>query len=124
MNSKYQSGATMWGWLSIFMMVGFIGMMAFQVVPIYAEHRTVRSVLQGVVNEDDFKLMAKSKILSTISSRLRINNVRSIDYDSFKVKNDKVDGRYIKIEYEVKVHIMSNLFALAEFNEEIREEQD
>ncbi len=120
MNRKYQNGATMWGWLSIIMMVGFLAMLAFKVVPIYAEHRIIRAALQDVVDNREFVNMSNKSIMRTIQSRMTINNVRTISAKSFKAKRDRTGDKYILIQYDVKVPIMSNISALVEFNEEVR----
>ncbi len=120
MNRKYQNGATMWSWLTIMMMVGFLGMLAFKVVPIYAEHRIVRSALQDVVDSREFVNMSNKSIMRSIQSRMTINNVRTISAKSFKAMRDRTGDKYILVQYDVKVPIMSNISALVEFNEEIR----
>lgn len=122
MNRKYQNGATMWGWLSIIMMIGFLGMLAFKVVPIYAEHQTVRAALQDVVDSREFSNMSNKSIMRTIQSRLMINNIRSINSKSFKAMRDRTGDKYILVQYVVKVPIMSNLSAVVDFNEEIRKQ--
>lgn len=122
MNRKYQNGATMWGWLSIIMMVGFLGMLAFKVVPIYAEHQTVRAALQDVVDSREFVNMSNKSIMRSIQSRMTINNIRTISAKSFKAMRDRTGDKYIQVQYEVKVPIMSNLSAVVDFNEEIRKQ--
>jgi len=122
MNRKYQNGATMWGWLSIVFMVGFLGMLAFKVVPIYAEHQTVRAALQDVVDSREFANMSNKSIMRTIQSRMTINNIRTISSKSFKAVRDRTGDKYILVQYEVKAPIMSNISALVEFNEEIRKQ--
>jgi Tfp pilus assembly major pilin PilA len=123
MNYKYQEGATMWGWMSVVGMIGFIAMLAFKVVPIYVEHRIVRSALQDVVDSREFSNMTNKSIVRAIQSRLTINNVRSIKHDSFKAARDRTGEKYILVSYEQKVSIMSNLSAIVEFDEEIRKSQ-
>ena len=120
MNRKYQSGATMWGWLSIIMMVGFLGMLAFKVAPIYVEHRVVRAALQDVVDSREFVNMSNKSVMRAIQSRMAINNVRTISAKSFKAMRDRTGDKYILVLYDVKVPIMSNISAVVEFNEEIR----
>ncbi len=120
MNRKYQNGATMWSWLTIMVMVGFLGMLAFKVVPIYFEHRVVRAALQDVVDSREFVNMSNKSILRSIQSRMTINNVRTIDAKSFTAKRDRTGDKFILVKYDVKVPIMSNLSAVVEFNEEIR----
>jgi len=120
MNFKNQNGATMWGWLGIVFMVGFNAMLAFNVVPIYVEHQTIRSAIQDVVDSREFSTMSNSKVIINLRGRLRINNVRGIDSKAFKVSQDRTGDKYILINYSQKVSIMSNLSAVVDFNEEVR----
>ena len=123
MNKQFsnQNGATMWGWLAILIMIGFITMLAFKVVPIYFEHRIVKSMVQEIVDSREFENMSNRQIMSTLSKRMTINNVRSITRDVFIPSRDRTGEKFIKIEYSQKVNIMGTLSAIAEFNEEIRE---
>ncbi len=120
MNIKRQNGATMWGWLAVIGMVGFIAMQAFKVVPIYFEHRIIRAALQDLVDSREFENMSNKTINSTLQSRLSINNVRGIDTKAFKAMRDRSGEKYILVQYEQRASIISNLSAIVEFNEEIR----
>ncbi len=122
MNRKYQNGATMWGWLTIMFMAGFLAMLAFKVVPIYFEHRIVRAALQDIVDGREFVNMSNKSILRSIQSRMTINNVRTISPKAFKAMRDRTGDKYILVKYDVKVSIMSNLSAVVEFNEEVRKQ--
>lgn len=120
MNIKRQNGATMWGWLAVIGMVGFIAMQAFKVVPIYFEHRIIRAALQDLVDSREFENMSTKTVNSTLQSRLSINNVRGIDTKAFKTMRDRSGEKYILVQYEQRASIISNLSAIVEFNEEIR----
>ena len=102
-------------------MVGFLAMLTFKVVPIYYEHRIVKSIAQEIVDSREFENMSNRQIMSTISNRLTINNVREISREAFKPGRDRTGEKFIKIEYSQKVNVMGTLSAIAEFNEEIRE---
>lgn len=116
-----QKGTTMWGWLSLFIMVGFLAMLAFKVIPIYYEHSVVKSIAQELVESREFENMSNRQIMSAIGNRLTINNVREINKENFKPARDRTGEKFIRIEYARKVNIMGTLSAIAEFNEEIRE---
>lgn len=120
MNINRQNGATMWGWLAVIGMVGFISMQAFKVVPIYFEHRIIRAALQDLVDSREFENMSNKTVNSTLQSRLSINNVRGIDPKAFKSMRDRSGEKYILVQYEQRASIFSNLSAIVEFNEEIR----
>ncbi len=116
-----QNGATMWGWLSLIIMVGFLVMLAFKVVPIYFEHRILKSIAQELVNSREFENMSNRQLMKTLGNRLIINNIREISRDAFKPSRDRTGEKFIKIEYSQKVNIMGSLSAIADFKEEIRE---
>lgn len=120
MNSKRQNGATMWGWLAVILMIGFISMQAFAVVPIYFEHKVIRAAIQDIVDESEFAQMSTRTLLATINSRLVINNVRGFDKNAFKPMRDRTGEKYILIKYEQRASIVSNISAVVEFSEEIR----
>jgi len=109
----------MWGWLAVITMVGFITMLAFKIVPVYFDHRLVRSALQDVVDSSDFSNMSNKSIARTVQNRLTINNIRDIDGKAFQTKQDKMGRKYILIKYDRKVPVISNVSAIVEFNEEI-----
>jgi len=119
-NTKHQNGATMWGWLAVITMVGFITMLAFKIVPVYFDHRLVRSALQDVVDSSDFNNMPNKSIARAVQNRLTINNIRDIDGKAFQTKQDRTGSKYILIKYDRKVPIISNVSAIVEFNEEVR----
>ncbi len=116
-----QKGATMWGWLSLFIMVGFLAMLTFKVTPIYFDHRIIKSIAQELVDSREFENMSNRQIVSALGSRLTINNVRDIDKSIFKPSRDRTGEKFIKIFYSQKVNIMGTLSAVADFDEEIRE---
>lgn len=121
MKMRQQNGATMWGWLAVITMVGFLAMQAFKVVPIYFEHRIIRAALQDIVNGREFKNMSNKTVRATIQTRLSINNVRGVDANSFKMMRDRTGEKYILVQYQQKSSIISNLSVVVEFDEEIRE---
>ncbi len=117
-----QSGATMWTMLFMVFVLVFLGMIAFKLIPIYMEHSVIRSSMQHIVNEADFKSMTTQQIYSKVQKRLNIDNVRGFDRDAFKVERKKGGEKYISIQYEKKENIISNVFVVVEFNEEVTRE--
>lgn len=120
MNYKRQNGATMWGWLAVIGMVGFLAMQVFKVAPIYFEHRVIRAALQDLVDTSEFENMSSQQFNTTLRNRLSINNVRGIDPKAFRSMRDRSGQKFILIQYEQRASIVSNLYAVVEFNEEIR----
>lgn len=121
MMKKFQRGATMWSTLSITLMIGFIAYLGFIVGDIFLDYRFIKSSMQDVVDQGDFKTLTNTQVLTSINKRLTLNNIRGLDKDVIALKKDnKTDEKYIKILYAAKANIASNVYILVEFDEEIR----
>ena len=117
---KTQKGATMWSTLAILFMVGFLGLIAFKLIPIYMDHGIIRKSMQEIVNQQNFRNMTSKQILSAMQKRMIIDNIDGFDKDTFKVSRDKSGDKFITINYGKKVPIAGNVSAFVEFNEEVR----
>jgi len=117
---KYQRGATMWTTLTVGLMAGFIVYLTFILGDIYLNFRIIRSSMQEIVNQPNFKEMTTRAILSAMEKRMMIDNIRDFKKDTFSVKKMKSGEKYIVIKYDSKAHVASNIYVLVEFNEEVR----
>ncbi|MET1254754.1 DUF4845 domain-containing protein [Aliikangiella maris] len=116
-----QHGATMWTMLFNIFVIGFLAFMAIKLLPEYMEFGTIRSSMQEVVNQHNFREMTSKQILTAMSKRLQVDSVRGFSKDSFSVAQDKkTSEKYILINYEKKIPLFSNISVLLEFNEEVR----
>ncbi|WP_444994659.1 DUF4845 domain-containing protein [Aliikangiella sp. IMCC44359] len=122
-NSRRQKGATMWMTLFYILTLGFFGLLAFNLVPIYIEYSNIRASMQEIVNQNNFREMSQKQILSAMSKRMMIDSIRDFKKESFQVARDKSGEKYIIITYSKKAHVAGNVSALVEFNEEIRAEK-
>ncbi len=121
MKSYYQKGATMWTTLTVVLMVGFIAYLAFKLVDIYIDHSIIRGSMQEIANQREFQKMTSKQILTSMSKRMTIDNIRGFDKSAFTVTRDKRSKeKYIIIKYSKKVHIAANVSAVVDFDEEIR----
>ena len=120
MKSSFQRGATMWTTLTVVLMAGFIAYLAFQLSQVYLDHSIVRGSMQEIVNQREFQQMTPKQILSSMSKRMTIDNIRGFDKDAFTVAREKSGEKYIVINYSKKVHIAGNVSAVVDFQEEIR----
>ncbi|TQV86676.1 DUF4845 domain-containing protein [Aliikangiella coralliicola] len=117
---KQQQGATMWSTLSIGLMIGFIALIAFKLVPVYIDHGIIRGSMQELVNQRDFRQMTAKQILLSMEKRMMVDNIRGFGKDAFTVSREKSGEKFIIIEYSAKVPIAGNVSASVDFKEEIR----
>lgn len=124
MSYSKQRGATMWTTITVALMVGFLAMIAFKLYTPYYDHYIIKSTVQKLVNEREFSSMSARQAISSLNSRMTINNIRNLSKDAFKFKKTKSGERFIIINYSQKVPVIGNVSALVEFNEEIRKKKD
>ena len=120
MKSFYQRGATMWTTLTVVLMAGFIAYLVFKLAEVYLDHSIIRGSMQEIVNQREFQQMTPKQILSSMSKRMTIDNIRGFDKEAFTVAREKSGEKYIVIKYSKKVHIAGNVSAVVDFEEEVR----
>jgi hypothetical protein len=105
---RKQRGMTMISWLVVLAFLGFQGMVAMKVAPVYFSDASIKSVLKGM--EKDTELVGKSPktLRDTLFKRLKINNIYALTKDNIKLK--KTRSYYLMIiEYEPRGNIAGTL---------------
>ncbi len=107
--------------------LGMIGVMAwlavgalvltvvFKLGPEYMEYLTVKSAMNAVSEDTELKGKGRAEIMSKLSSRLEINNVRGLPPQTFSVEQ-KDSAWKLVADYEVRVHLFFNIDAVLSFN--------
>jgi hypothetical protein len=96
---KKQKGLTLISWLAIIAVILFNAIIAMNVVPVYLNDHSVKSLMQSLESDSDVRGATPKKIKEIITKRLRINNIYSIKKDHITIKKYKNDY-VITIEYE------------------------
>jgi hypothetical protein len=111
-----QRGAGLLQWLVIILVVVFIGLFAFRVVPLYVENKYVESGLKAL-DDGGVRLvdMNDQDIRKRMANFYLINNVRS----EGPTKNINIvresDRVVVMIDYEARVRLFWNLDVVARF---------
>jgi hypothetical protein len=116
---KKQKGLTLISWLAIIAVVLFNAIIAMNVVPVYLNDHSVKSMMEGLETDSSVRGATPKKIKDTITKRLRVNNVYSVTKDNIdikKIKNDYV----ITIEYEPRGKLVGSLDYIVTFKHEAR----
>lgn len=105
---------------SIMLMVAlaaFFLTLLFKMGPAYFQFWTVRSTMNGLLEDPQLGKQGPRAILSSIDKRLYINEVRTVPNDSFSVKGTK-DGKSwdVTVHYVVQQHIGANVDVLMTFD--------
>jgi hypothetical protein len=113
-----QKGLTFISWLVILIVAGFLIYVGMRITPVYLDHFAVKAVLESVKKDQLSARKSKREILSMITKRLDINNIRHVTREHIKIKRSGKET-IIKIAYEERRPIVYNLSLVMTFDETI-----
>jgi len=115
-----QKGMTMIGWIFMIAIIGFNGLVAINVAPVYFTDTSIESLWKNL--ETDKNLVGgktKRHIRKAVAKRLRVNNVYDIKKDDITIKREK-NFYVVSIEYEPRGKIVGSLDYIMTFRHEAR----
>lgn len=116
---RKQKGLTLISWLIIIAFVGFNGVLALNVVPVYINDSSVKSIMTTLELDSGVRGMNSKKLKETVLKRLRINNIYDITRDNISVKKGR-NVYVVTIEYEPRGRLVGNLDYIVSFKHEAR----
>ena len=114
---KKQKGLTLISWLAIIGLLLFNAIIAMNVIPVYINDHSVKSLMENLENDASLRGATPKKIKDTIAKRLRVNNVYSISKDDVKLLKSK-KGYVVSIEYEPRGRLIGSLDYIVSFSHE------
>jgi hypothetical protein len=119
MNRRLQSGVTGWGLLVWALLVGFFGLLAVRLAPIYMDHYQALSALESLKPVLATDQESKTKIRDLFRRRLDINNVDTVKPDELELTKTR-DGLYVAhIAYEVRRPMLGNVEVVVSFDDTV-----
>ena len=96
-----QKGMSLTLVLVILMVVAFLGMFAFKVVPSHLEYLTVKSIGQDIADNESLLKQPKSKVMLSIQQGFRANSLWELKpEESFVLTKDHKRGYIVQVDYE------------------------
>jgi hypothetical protein len=114
-----QKGLTLISWLIILAIVLFNGIIALNIVPVYINDNSVKTLMRNLEMDSTVRGMTPKALKGTITKRLRINNVYNVSKEHITIKKGKNDYVII-IQYEPRGKLMGNLDYIVTFKHEAR----
>ncbi|VAW77696.1 hypothetical protein MNBD_GAMMA14-2638 [hydrothermal vent metagenome] len=114
----HQRGMTAIGWLLVLGLIAFFTLITLRLVPIYLEYSKVVSVMESLANENGIGSKPRREIISLVTKRFDMNDIRKVSPKLVKLSKDKKMTR-ISIEYERREHLVSNIDVVASFSKQI-----
>lgn len=116
-----QAGLTMWGWLVVLSMVGYIGIQAFALITPAINYSTVQSVLDNAAEDQKLKGASAKDVAAAIVKKVQFNGVDDLDVkdkEVFQTKKTK-KGLEVTVKYQQKASFFGPLDLLLTLDHQI-----
>ena len=114
---KKQKGLTLISWLGILALVLFNAIIALNVVPVFLNDHSVKTLMENLKTDSSVRAATPKKLKDVITKRLRVNNVYSVTKDHITIKKVRKDY-VITIEYEPRGKLIGDLDYIISFRHE------
>jgi Tfp pilus assembly protein PilE len=118
-----QAGFTVWEWLVIVLVAGFLLTIAFSVGPLYVTNYTVRATVKALQNEPELASKSVYEVRGAVERKFDVNQIRVIQaicrdkkLPCMKVEKTKTH-LVIDANYEARTHVMGNVDAVVVFGD-------
>ena len=113
-----QKGMSSVGWIVVVGVFAMLIVTFFKVFPMYYENFKLNSALEALQNDSALDPKSKRAIWESLSKRMYINEVRSIEREH--VTMERKDGKTrVTVTYETRDSYIGNLFIGAQFSDSI-----
>ena len=117
-----QAGFTIWQWMVIVLVGGFLLTVGFSLAPLYINNYTVRATVQALQNEPELGRKSTQEIRLAVERKFDVNQIEAIQAvcrDKLKpcMKVEKTKTHLIiDANYEARTHVMGNVDAIVNFD--------
>lgn len=117
---KKQKGLTLISWLAIIAVVLFNAIIAMNVVPVYLNDHSVKTLMESLESDTSVRGATPKKIKQVITKKLRVNNVYSVTKEHITIKKTKKNDYLVTVEYEPRGKLVGSLDYIVTFKHEAR----
>ena len=118
-----QAGFTIWQWMVIVLVGGFLLTVGFSLAPLYINNYTIRATVQALQNEPELGRKSTQEVRLAVERKFDVNQIEAIQAvcrDKLKpcMKVEKTKTHLIiDANYEARTHVMGNVDAVVMFND-------
>jgi len=117
---KKQKGLTLISWLAIIAVVLFNAIIAMNIVPVYLNDHSVKTLMESLESDSSVRGATPKKIKQVITKKLRVNNVYSVTKEHITIKKTNKNEYLVTVEYEPRGKLVGSLDYIATFKHEAR----
>ena len=118
-----QAGFTIWQWMVIVLVGGFLLTVGFSLAPLYINNYAIRATVQALQNEPELGRKSTQEIRMAVERKFDVNQIEAIQAvcrdkakPCMKVEKTKTH-LIIDANYEARTHVMGNVDAMVMFND-------
>ena len=115
-NRNYSRGMGTGGWIFLIFVVGGVVTIGTKLAPLYLDHNTMSSILDGLASEQGIVDKRTDDIDDMIRKRFKMNNIRDFDFKKGMKITRPEDRVVVDLNYEVRVPLIGNVDLVAHFD--------
>ena len=110
-----QRGISFLSWVLILGLMSVTALLAVRIVPAYIDYRTIVTLIEALP-ANSVHTMSKGEVREALQKRFLINNIRDLYVNDIVDIQKKRDGTILSLHYEVREHLLYNVYVVVEFN--------
>ncbi len=115
--TRRQAGMTMFGWLVMFCVLGFLGNIGITLAPHYMSNNAIIDVVEGL-SPEVWRGSNQRKMHEAVDKGLKINNIRTLkSKEVLKIERTKTVTK-VMLNYEVRESLFGNIDAVLVFKKD------
>lgn len=122
-NIRSQAGAGLFSWLVIIALIAFFVTSILTLYPMYYNHYKATAHMKSVANDPATRTMNRKEIKTAIRKRFQVDNIEFINQGKDITIEIKKKKTTINLSYEVRAHLMGNIFIVGDFSDNVFEVQ-
>lgn len=122
-----QAGYSLWQWMVIALVAGFVLTIGFSIGPLYITNYSVQATIRSLQNEPELATKSILEIRNAVERKFDVNQIEVIqavcrdrNRPCMKVEKTKTHLT-IDANYEARTHVMANVDAVVSFDDNLVE---
>lgn len=113
---KRQAGLTTITWILLVLLIGFVALFAFKLVPVYMDYMTINAALTNVAHES-IQGAGVADLHSAIEKQFDVNEVNVISPGDVKIQTDpNTNNLTLTLDYDARTGFIANISLVAHFH--------
>ena len=110
-----QRGLTFSGFLFGAVILIFVSLTGFKLIPVYMQDSTIKNVFISIVNDPEMQKASPRDIRMAFNKRASIDDIKAITAEDIAIEKDG-DRLVLSASYTVKIPLVANISLYLEFN--------